>query len=38
MVRKKQNIATKLQMAKKGNSKPKVNTLLRNIEQQTAVC
>lgn len=36
MVRKKQNIATKLQIAKKGNLKPKVNTLLRNTEQQTA--
>lgn len=36
MVGMKQNTATKLQKAKKGNPKPKVNTLLRNTEQQTA--
>lgn len=36
MVGKKQNTATRLQMAKKGNPKSKVNTLLRNTEQQTA--
>lgn len=35
MVGRKQNTATKLQVAKKGNPKPKVSTLLRNTKHQT---